>query len=142
MTERTWTAVGEKYQIPARPDGLWTKVCDLVEGPLKLRLEAKGEWEFSKKRCGPDGSVKEGLVTDALVPWAPVGALVGKVGGSTADKPDLARLGVFFVFAVGSYCVVILESTVRGALFLTMNDVMAGFDGHTGAIEVAISEAR
>ncbi|MBI4591574.1 MAG: hypothetical protein HY725_22340 [Candidatus Rokubacteria bacterium] len=140
MTQPNWQPLAkDPYKVPAKPKGLWTKVCDYVEGPVKLKLEADGEWEYSKKRCGPDGAPQEGLVTDTLVPSAPLGALVGKIGGSSADKPDVSKV---LVFAVGSYCVVSLDNTARGALFLTMNDVVGRFDEHDGEVSVTISEAR
>jgi hypothetical protein len=140
MTQPNWQSIAEHpFSVPAKPQGLWTKVCDYIEGPVKLKVEAKGEWECSKKRCGPDGAPQEGLIADALVPSAPVGALVGKIGGSSADKPDVAKA---FVFSVGTYSVVTLDEKVKGALFLTMNDVVSRFDQHDGAVEVTINEAR
>jgi hypothetical protein len=140
MTQPNWQVLtGVPHSVPAKPRGLWTRVCDYIEGPVKLKLEANGEWAYSKKRCGPDGAPQEGLVADALVPSAPLGTLVGKIGGSSADKPDVSK---GLVFAVGSYCVVSLDNTARGALFLTMNDVVSRFDEHDGEISVTISEAR
>jgi hypothetical protein len=71
-----------------------------------------------------------------MVPGAPIGALVAKIGGSSADKPDASKQTVF---AVGSECVVVLDGKSSGTLFLTMNDEPTQFAGHDGAIQIEIS---
>src|SRR5438309_8608468 len=117
MIEFEWREVLNKMKIPAKPTALWTKVFDYIEGPARLRIEAEGIWSYSKRHCGPEGIPSVGLMNDALVSTAPLGALVGKIGGSTAEKPDTTKIGVF---AVGNYCVLNLDASAKGALFMTM----------------------
>lgn len=141
MTELNWnplTLLTDK--VPARPLGLWTVVVAYVEGPVKIKIEAAGEWQFlPANSCGPDGHVVGGLIDGSLIPGAPVGALVAKVGGGTAEKPDSEK-GV--VFAVGRFCVLTLPEGTGGALFLTMNDRVAWFQQHSGELTVTVAEAR
>ncbi len=49
-----------------------------VNHPSRFRVEGE--------RCGPDGSRQAGILADALNPSAPLGTLIGKIGGSPADK--------------------------------------------------------
>lgn len=141
MTQPPWQALELiKNKVPAKPDGLWTIVYWYLEGPMKLKLQATGQWEYSPaKKCSPDGGRSAGLLQDSLVLSAPVGALIGKIGGSTADKPDPTKQ---LVFTVGSTCVILLDDKTKGALFLTMNDQVSRFDDHSGEISVEAWEAR
>jgi hypothetical protein len=124
--------------IPAKCVGLWTQVCEYVEGPVQLKVKATGSWTYSEGRgCGPDGDTKLGFSQDVLLANVPRGALIAKVGGSTADKPDGTKQ---LVFAVGSECVITLEATNKGALFMTMNDDMSQFTGHDGKVTVEVWE--
>jgi len=86
--------------------------------------------------CGADGTPGDGYSANHLCATAPTGALIGKIGGSTADKPDAAS-----VFAVGQYCIRTLKTEESGALFLTMNDVPGNFAQHDGVLKVRIEEA-
>jgi hypothetical protein len=139
MTPPEWKIL-IKMDVLAKPEGLWTKICDYIEGSMKLKVEAHGTWDYSiGKNCSPDGKRAEGLLVESLVPSAPVGALIGKIGGGTAEKPDPAKS---FVFVVGSYCVVNIDTNTKGALFLTMNDLVKRFDEHGGKVTVEVYEAR
>jgi hypothetical protein len=123
--------------VPAKPEGLWTAVYEFITGTIALRFTSKGEWSYAPNRkCGPDGEISLGLPQDVMVPNAPIGALVAKIGGSSADKPDASKQTVF---AVGSECVVVLDGKSSGTLFLTMNDEPTQFAGHDGAIQVEIT---
>lgn len=126
--------------IPARPEALWTLVHEYVNGPCKLKITATGKWRYSSaKECGPDGCREAGFVsTDTLNSAAVLGALIGKVGGSPAEKPDTRA----FTFVAGSYVVLVLDEKTEGALYLTMNDQPGHFDEHSGDVEVTIEEAR
>jgi len=142
--------------ILARPEGLWTKVADFIPSGHKLIFKvAKGShWtsDPDKASCSAEGQVRD--ATNLLVPWAPTGCLVGKVGGSTADNtaPPAAVAAsagaapavtapALFVFAVGSFCMVQVPSAVSGPLFLTMNDSAANFGKHSGSVDLQIFEA-
>lgn len=125
----------ETHDIPARvDDGLWTMVRTQVSAPALMRIEASGRWRVAPElpECGPDGLRhwaygREGLLTRK----APLGALVGKFGGSgsAADETD--------VFVVGGLAVIQLEKA-SGPLYLTINGAPSCFSGHSGALTVLI----
>ena len=75
-----------------------------------------------------------------LLPDARLGALIAKVGGSTADAaPDK---NVVTVFAAGRYCVFKApEEGKTGPLYLTVNDSPTGAAQVTGSLDVVISES-
>jgi hypothetical protein len=142
MTPQTWQPVTLLTDtIPAHPDSLWTPVLEYVEGPIKLKFVATGTWEPVKggSPCSPDGDAASPGVDDALSKAAPIGALIAKVGGSTADRLDADKGSVF---AVGSFCVIALSADQKGALFLTMNDRVNWFHHHAGTVSVKLFEAK
>jgi len=99
-------------------------------------VKATGEWKYAEDRkCGPDGDTTLGFPQEVLLANVPRGALIAKVGGSTADKPDATKQ---LVFAVGSECVVSLSSANRGPLFMIMNDDISQFEGHDGSLKVEV----
>ena len=121
------------------PEGLWTLVHEYVKGPAKLRIQASGTWNYSgSTSCGADGARKAGFAQDSLNASAPLGALIGKIGGSPADRPDSRA----FVFVAGSYAVVVFDDKVEGAFYLTMNDQISHFEEHSGSIKVKVEQAR
>src|SRR5439155_508406 len=78
---------------------LWHRVLDFVSGPRLLRFSLQDKnsdgagvplkWRISAtEECGPDGFRDGADRKDFLLPAAPRGALIGKVGGSTADLPE------------------------------------------------------
>jgi len=142
MTQPDWTKLTE-VEVPAKPEGLWTLAYAFVEGPRKLRITVPDEaatWNWNAtSACGADGHPGEGYTSNHLCASAPTGALIGKVGGSTAEKPEAAR-----VFAVGRHCILTLKEKDKdagGPLYLTMNDTVNGFRDHSGCIKVLIEEA-
>jgi hypothetical protein len=126
--------------VVARPAGLWTLVADFIEGPALLRITAdpQDSWSYSDIQtatCGPDGDPRALIATTrCLVPSAPVGALVGKIGGSSAASNDAKP------FAVGHNCVVRVPDD-GGPLYLSINDEPAGMDNNAQTIEVRVSIA-
>jgi hypothetical protein len=145
MLEPVWRPLsGVPITVDAAPPGLWTKVWDYVEGPHKLRLVASGTWDVARGlSCGPDGDRTQGWVSGLMHSSAPRGALIGMIGGSTAEKPPAAlAAGGPLVFVVGCYCVLPLSDQVRGGLYLTMNDSPDQFESHAGQLMVDIHIAR
>jgi hypothetical protein len=58
---------------------------------------ATGKWTYAEgRKCGPDGDPTLGFSPDVLVTNAPRGALIAKVGGSAADKPDTSHERGYF----------------------------------------------
>lgn len=135
-------------QVQANGDTLWTLALAYVSGPAKVRITANAasKWKMGSEECGP-GGVRDGLF-DGMLPTAPRGALIGKLGGSDSDCPAFLRTSdttaipaMTGVFAVGTYCVLDVKATESGALFLTANNKVAAFKDHSGAIEVKVAVA-
>jgi len=139
MTTPNWQPLVEvKVQAKPEHEALWKLVYEYLAGPRRLRFKATGAWEREPgKTCGPNGASREQLDNAYLAGGAQVGALIGKIGGSTADKGDSPAQ----VFAVGEYCVIHVPDTARGGLFLTMNDKPQNFYQHSGELDVTIEEA-
>jgi hypothetical protein len=134
----TWTEVKE-VRVPAKPTGLWTWAVDYVRGPARILIEATEgpDWWYSPGHsCGPDGDLGA-LLTPAhlLLPAAPVGALLVKVGGSTAGAADGT------VRVAGAKAFVEIDGRVSGPIFLTINDELSGMADNTGELKVTISIA-
>lgn len=144
MLKMSWHQVTqqEKVQVPAKPaeGGLWTMVCEYVTGPVLLKFNATGSWKFDPDEggaCGPDGSFDTHIAPkDCVNKDAPVGALIGKIGNSTANAEGLK------VFVVGSFCVLRVSAAESGPLFLTINDVPSGFVDNGGRLDVSVFEAQ
>jgi hypothetical protein len=125
----------EKKEVPAKPAGIWTLVHEYVHGPALIRIEAEDtEWMYSKAdKCKADGDLLSSISPAAcILKDAPVGALIGKIGGSSAGISD----GTLFV--VGKHCIFELDPNKRGPLYLTINDELTGFENNNNAIEVDI----
>jgi hypothetical protein len=156
MTEPSWQKL-ITVKVAARPEGLWNMVFPYVSGPRLLRITVidndnngaivSKKWKLENtEECGPDGSLRD-QQQQRLIATAPRGAMVGKVGGSTADLPDTSAAatggpyGGRKVFASGSCTVVVLSNTDSGPLFLTINDSPDRFCNHAGELWVLIEEA-
>lgn len=86
-------------------------------------------------KCGPDGDIYFTVPADALLPDALPGALIGKIGGSSAAVKNSGA------FVVGSHCVLQVDANTAGPLYLTINDSCLGMHDNSGTIRVSISEA-
>jgi hypothetical protein len=86
-------------------------------------------------KCGPDGDIHSPPSSDSLLPDALLGALIGKIGGSSAAIKNATA------FVVGSHCVLEISDTTKGPLFLTINDTCSGMQDNSGSIHVSIWEA-
>ena len=136
-------------QVKADCDSLWTLALPYISGPAKVRItaDAASRWNPGTKECGP-GGLREGLF-DSMLPGAPRGALIGKLGGGDSDCPAFLRTtettgavpAMTGVFAVGSYCVLEVKAGEGGALFLTMNDSVSSFANHSGTLDVKVAVA-
>ena len=152
MTPPNWQRF-DIVTVQAQPVGLWNLACDYVPGSRLLRfkvlaLDAQGNilptiWTPAKGTdCGPDGVTTAPAKTGMLYAGAQYGALIGKLGGSSADIPDSSSAtGPYVnrkVFAIGSCCVISVSNSEGGPLFLTMNDSADGFAGHLGKLCVSV----
>jgi hypothetical protein len=133
MSDVTWTKTW-KTTISARGEGLWTWAVDYVKGPALLLIEADGTWAYAPGReCGPDGDFRA-LVrpNEALLPAAPIGALVMKVGGSTAGTSD-------GIVKVAGRKAIVEIGKVHGPVFFAINDEPSGMDDNDGELTVNVS---
>ena len=160
MTDPNWESLREVV-VPAKPGhGFWTKVLDYVDASKRLQFVVEDErdappvppgqqppqpdrvpnkWSYApEKLCTADGDPKAPInPANCLLVDAPPGALIAKIGGSTAGKNDGIK-----VFVVGSFCVVDLDEKTKGALYLTMNaDPMSSLDKR-GELSVKVYHSR
>jgi hypothetical protein len=138
-----------EIEISAGPP-LWTMAVKYIVGPVKLKIEVldpNAVWQFAAgTSCDASGTMRNDPL--AMLPAAPIGALIGKLGGGTADFPapptatDSAQApaGVK-LFAVGTYAVIEVLKTDSGPLFLAMNDTLTGFATHRGNMKIKVSLA-
>lgn len=132
-----WIEAAE-IEVPAKPAGVWTLAHEYLEGPALIKVESQGEWTYSTaKTCGPDGDLNA-LVSSAhaILASAPLGALIMKVGGSTAGTSD----GETHV--VGRAGIVRIDDGKRGPIFLTINDELTGLADNSGELKVKLSIAK
>jgi hypothetical protein len=128
--------------VEAKPAGLWTLALDSIEGPALLKIEAAGQWSYSPaaKKCPPDGDLAAVFSTaNCILPDAPVGALIAKIGGSTAGIKDGAN-GKLYV--VGHMAVIPIDQNASGPVFLTINDQISGFGDNSGKLNAKLSLKR
>jgi hypothetical protein len=131
-----WADTKDSIEIKAKPDGIWTLAYDYVKGPALVQIEADdSEWQYAPgKKCKADGDLSSMLSSkDSILPSAPVGALIAKVGGSTAGISD-GRL-----FVAGKKCLLQLDQNTSGPIFLTINDQLTGMQNNDGVLKVTIS---
>ena len=168
MTEIAWREV-KRLDLKMTPGSLWRLAHEYVQGPRLLRLrvlnadnrpaidpatgnpvaDASGnspQWGKDDNACTPDGApTNPPKDTVLLCSKAPRGALVAKLGGSSADHPDTAAnsqpYGSRKVFAVGSYCVILVAKDDSGPLFLTRNETLDAFREDMGELKILIEEA-
>jgi hypothetical protein len=147
MTEPLWQPA-QTFTIPARAKhGFWTRIVDYVDGARWLKFEVKDvpvaggqdrapQWSYAaQQNCTADGDPTGALnPTTCLVTTAAPGALVAKVGGSCAGRADDGH-----VLVVGSFCLVALDATTRGTVYLGMNIDPSRPIDRTGAIDVSVS---
>lgn len=134
---------------------LWSLAKEYIAGSRLLRFTVVDEDEQKQTAsmswspvkgttCGANGIVVNPPKSGCLSTGALYGALIGKLGGSSADIPDgsspTAPYGTKRVFAIGTHCVIVLGSSEGGPLYLTMNDSPDGFANHSGDLHVLIEE--
>jgi hypothetical protein len=111
---------------------LWIAVLDTFEGQTHLQITAEGRWTAmggSLAECGPDGLAGVPLIPERLiVADCPVGALIGKIGGSSAAATTAAAVPANppsiddgKAFAIGSHCLTSVPEKSIGPLFVGFN---------------------
>jgi hypothetical protein len=135
-----------KVIVEACWPGLWTVAIPCVLGPVKIQLsvDPQASWVLrDSRRCSAAGIYE--TAAEAFLPTAPLGALIAKVGGGSADCPPPSGTAILEgagrKVAVGTFAVLDVKESESGALFLTMNDRLSGFAAHGGHLHVAIAVA-
>ena len=131
----TWTAIPTETIAPGLISVPWLKLVDTIRGATHLMVTASGTWTALPgllAPCQPDGLAGLVLPADRVVlPDAPPGALIGRIGGSSAGlKADGA-------FVIGSSCVVAVPAGSIGPLFISFNIAARPVDVHDIRIEVS-----
>jgi hypothetical protein len=132
-----WSNLKNDVVVEAKPKGVWTWAVDYVKGPALIRIEAKGTWSYSKGRsCEADGDLNALISAQhAILPTAPIGALIVKFGGSTAGVNDgVIRIG-------GSKAIIQIDEQVSGPILLTINDDVTGIVDNGGTLTATVSMA-
>jgi hypothetical protein len=132
----SWIPVAAVQPVPAGPFRMpWHRISDVIRGPTHLLIAATGSWTALPEvlaACGPNGFAGLSLPADRVVlPDAPPGALIGRLGGSSASlKADGA-------FPIGQDCVVQLPANSVGPLFVSFNIVARPIEVTSFTIEVS-----
>ena len=130
MINLTWNAIGVPFELAA--DSViatpWIMVCeDLGSATTHLKLKATGNWVpmSGLSSCGPDGLAGQSFSDDnLLLTDCPVGALIGRIGGSSASLKTLTPAvdaGEGKPLPVGSQTVLKLPDKFVGPLYLGFN---------------------
>lgn len=122
---------GSKLDLTDKPmKESWLLLAGPWEGVTHLEIQAAGSWkQEGVGEFGPDGSPDVPFPSDKLtLADCPVGALIGKFGGSSASlavagAPTAMTDGLIEgkPFAIGSYCVVKVPAKSVGPLFVRFN---------------------
>jgi hypothetical protein len=128
---------------------LWTLALSYVSGPVKVRIacDASNQWTCGTETCSAGGTFAGN--PDALLPSAPVGALIGKLGGSNVDCPPFVKENAAVMqpaqgprlMGIGTHGIFDVKASESGPLYLTMNDRVSAFATHDGGLEVTIEIA-
>ena len=112
----------------------WIPVLETFSAATHLQIKVEGSWTpmAHVEECGPNGLLGLPIQPERLVlPECAFGALLGKIGGSSATHVAGAAGGNADAtitagkpFAVGSYCVVKIPDKAVGPLFVGFNGLM------------------
>jgi hypothetical protein len=128
------------FLVPEDRGVMWTLVLDYVAPGKLLMIRASGTWtpEGGEQACGPDGETAVSDHAGLPVARAARGALIGRIGGGSADQvPDEKML----LFVIGRVCVLQVPDDRRGSLLLGVNDKPEATVGLSGHLSVEIFEA-
>jgi hypothetical protein len=106
----------------------WLVALEELDATMKyLRFKASGKWTAmgGLSPCGPDGLVGQSFPDDRLiVSDCAVGALIGRVGGSSATlkgSSSAPEAGETKSFPIGCHTVVKLPDNTTGPIYISFN---------------------
>lgn len=119
----TFRKEGEEMAAP------WLMALESLGDATHLKIEAEGDWKTAGSvlpACGPDGLASLTLPdAELIVPGCRFGALIGKLGGSSAIHHTPEQPGAALVadepFAIGAFCILKLPQEMFGPLFISFN---------------------
>jgi hypothetical protein len=156
VPQPVWRKVVPDLPVPKDNTKQWTLALEFLTAGKIIKIEAAGEWTPTgfTAPCTADGDLSgaaRGAFTppgNPLVASAPIGALIARIGGSTADTgPDTPptssppTVPARIVLSVGRECVFTVPNAPTGSLFLGINDDPTRMLGITGSQTVNIYEA-
>lgn len=105
----------------------WKAAVETLHGLTHVQIKATGEWEpvgTQFKPFPPDGHIGLPIQSDRLIlSDCPVGALIGKIGGSSANFAIVASGAAAASgtpFPIGAHCVATTDGSI-GPLFIGFN---------------------
>ena len=137
MSELSWRKV-KTLTIPAPAHCAWTPAVDYITPERFYRISVADNHAWAphdRDPCPADGHPLD-VTRDKplLIADSPLGCLIAKVGGSTADnKGEL--------FAIGRYCIFQIDDLKAGPLYLGMNDTVLEMPKLTGTLDIVIETA-
>lgn len=147
MPTPRWSGVCT-MNVPGNEQVSWVPALDYLTAGRLYRIHVPQE-ENKEQRWTPEGS--SGCTADGdpdltrvgvelPMPNVAVGALIGRIGGSTADMAaDKDRM---LIFAIGRYCVFQApQAPTIGALFLGSNESRSSIVRFDGSLNVTIEQA-
>jgi hypothetical protein len=143
MGQPTWREI-RKLKVPDEVSNAWTPALDFVTAGKLYRISVvstqKWKPEASENECNADGDITLTRSSEAILNSSAIGALIGKIGGSTADfKPDANKV---ILFGVGRHCVFsVADPAKAGPLYLGMNDTPNSQSKVTKLLDVVIEES-
>jgi|ERR1051326_4760873 hypothetical protein len=159
MPQPIWRKIVPELAIP-EPGKQWRMAVPLLTVGKVMRVQVvidtnrappvPGTWTPAgfAAPCTADGdfdATARGQVAQSgtlLVASAPPGALIARIGGSTADQtPDTASTPSRITFSIGRECIFTVPTTPTGSLFLGVNDDPSRMADVAGQLIVDIFEA-
>jgi hypothetical protein len=159
MGQPMWRKIVPELKVPEAAGQPWTLALEVLTAGRIMKLEVvvdttrappeRGEWtpkDFSAA-CKADGDFTGTArpnppVGTPLVASASLGALIARIGGSTADQTaDGGQNPARIIFSVGRKCIFTVPTAPTGSLFLGVNDDPSRMTGLTGHLLVDIYEA-
>jgi len=150
MQNQRWRSICE-VDVGSARGMVWVPALDFVTVGRLYRVQVVPQSPGQEQRWISEGSQPVGCTADGdpalnrIIGTLPmseiaVGALIGRVGGSTADgSGDKERM---FVFSVGRYCVFQAPDLPKaGALFFAGNESRAFVETFTGSLKVSLEQA-
>ena len=145
MSQPNWKEVtdvgGAHFTVPRIAGMLWTKIVDYLPAGRLIKIEAEGNWTLDgvNTPCEPDGDFSLYELPGLPIARAARGALIGRIGGSSADLAAVDNS--MHLFVVGRVCVLQVPADKTGSLYLSVNDKPWPASRVQGQLKVRVFES-